>query len=101
MNSSASSSRADVARAAAQLLKREGVKFLIAYPRNQLIESAAEAGIRTIIVRQERVGVRMADAVGCVTSGVTISVFALEQGRASRIPLAEGLKCSPSQDRFC
>ena len=57
----------NVAAAVAQLLKREGVKFLIAYPTNQLIESAAEAGIRTIIVRQERVGVHMADAVGYLT----------------------------------
>src|SRR6267142_5250059 len=67
----------NVAAAVAQLLKREGVKFLIAYPTNQLIESAAEAGIRTIIVRQERVGVHMADAVGRVTSGDTIGVFAM------------------------
>src|SRR5580704_1218824 len=70
----------NVAAAVAQLLKREGVKFLIAYPTNQLIESAAEAGIRTIIVRQERVGVHMADAVGRVSSGDTIGVFAMQQG---------------------
>ena len=70
----------NVAAAVAQLLKREGVKFLIAYPTNQLIESAAEAGIRTIIVRQERVGVHMTDAVGRVTSGDTIGVFAMQQG---------------------
>ncbi len=70
----------DVAGAVAQLLKREGVNFLIAYPTNQLIESAAEAGIRTVIVRQERVGLHMADAVGRVTSGDTIGVFAMQQG---------------------
>src|ERR1700691_1775959 len=70
----------NVAGAVAQLLKREGVKFLIAYPTNQLIESAAQAGIRTVIVRQERVGLHMADAVGRVTSGDTIGVFAMQQG---------------------
>ena len=70
----------DVAGAVAQILKREGVEFLIAYPTNQLIESAAAAGIRTIIVRQERVGVHMADAVGRVTSGGTIGVFAMQHG---------------------
>lgn len=70
----------DVAGAVAQILKREGVEFLIAYPTNQLIESAAEAGIRTIIVRQERVGVHMADAVGRITSGGTLGVFAMQHG---------------------
>ena len=35
----------------ADILKREGVQFLIGYPVNQIIEAAAEADIRTIIVR--------------------------------------------------
>ncbi len=45
----------NVSAAMAHLLKREGVEFLVAYPTNPLIESAARAGIRTVIVRQERV----------------------------------------------
>src|SRR6266850_155390 len=40
------------AAAVAEILKREGVKFLIGYPVNPIIEAAAEADIRTIIVRQ-------------------------------------------------
>src|SRR5256884_9812 len=51
-----------VANAVAQILKKEGVEFLIGYPVNQIIEAAAEADIRTIIVRQERTGLHMADA---------------------------------------
>ncbi len=47
----------------AQILKREGVEFLIGYPVNPVIEAAAEADIRTIIVRQERIGLHMCDAV--------------------------------------
>jgi thiamine pyrophosphate-dependent acetolactate synthase large subunit-like protein len=70
----------NVSDAMAQLLKREGVRFLVAYPTNPLIESAAEAGIRTVIVRQERVGVHMADAVARVSSGDTIGVFAMQKG---------------------
>ena len=35
----------------AEILKREGVQFLIGYPVNQILEAAAEADIRTIIVR--------------------------------------------------
>jgi hypothetical protein len=38
----------------ANILKREGVEFLIGYPVNPIIEAAAEVDIRTIIVRQER-----------------------------------------------
>ena len=58
-----------VATAVAEILKREGVEFLIGYPVNPIIEAAAEADIRTIIVRQERTGLHMADAVSRVTSG--------------------------------
>ncbi|MFN0317419.1 MAG: thiamine pyrophosphate-requiring protein [Burkholderiales bacterium] len=64
----------------AQILKREGVKFLIGYPVNPIIEAAAEADIRTIIVRQERTGLHMADAVSRVTSGDTVGVFAMQHG---------------------
>ena len=67
----------------AEILKREGVKFLIGYPVNHVIEAAAAADIRTIIVRQERVGLHMADAVSRVTSGKTIGVFAMQHGPGS------------------
>jgi acetolactate synthase-1/2/3 large subunit len=64
----------------AEILKREGVSFLIGYPVNQTIEAAAETDIRTIIVRQERTGLHMADAVSRVTSGRQIGVFAMQLG---------------------
>src|SRR5438552_1544243 len=72
--------RMKAAAVVAEILKREGVKFLIGYPVNQIIEAAAEADIRTIIVRQERVGLHMADAVSRVTSGERIGVFAMQHG---------------------
>lgn len=68
------------ATAVAEILKREGIEFLIGYPVNPIIETAAEADIRTIIVRQERTGLHMADAVSRVTSGKTIGVFAMQHG---------------------
>lgn len=43
-----------VADVIAQILKREGVEVLLAYLRNPIIEAAARADIRTIIVQQER-----------------------------------------------
>jgi acetolactate synthase-1/2/3 large subunit len=64
----------------ADILKKEGVQFLIGYPVNQVIEAAAEADIRTIIVRQERVGLHMADAVSRVSSADKIGVFAMQHG---------------------
>ena len=66
--------------AIAEILKREGVTDLVCYPRNGLIESAAESGIRPILVRQERTGVHMADALGRVTCGDRVGVFAMQQG---------------------
>lgn len=69
-----------VAAAVAEILKREGVESLIGYPVNPIIEAAAEAGIRTIVVRQERTGIHMADAVSRLTSGRRIGVFAMQHG---------------------
>ena len=69
-----------VVAAVAEALRREGVEFLIGYPVNPLIEAAAEADIRTIVVRQERTGIHMADAVSRVTSGDRIGVFAMQFG---------------------
>jgi acetolactate synthase-1/2/3 large subunit len=69
-----------VDQAIAEILKLEGVTALIAYPVNPVIEAAAAAGIRTVIVRQERTGIHMADAVSRVTSGERIGVFAMQHG---------------------
>ena len=69
-----------VANAIAEILKREGVEFVIGYPVNPIIEAAAEADIRTIIVRQERTGLHMADAVSRLSSGKRIGVFLMQHG---------------------
>jgi thiamine pyrophosphate-dependent acetolactate synthase large subunit-like protein len=68
------------AAAVAEILKREGVEFLIGYPVNPIIEASAVADIRTIIVRQERTGLHMADAVSRVSSGQRVGVFCMQQG---------------------
>jgi acetolactate synthase-1/2/3 large subunit len=70
----------NVAEAAAAVLAREGVGVLLAYPLNPLIESAAAAGIRPLIVRQERTGIHMADAISRVTSGRQVGVFCMQAG---------------------
>ncbi len=69
-----------VGEAIAEILKREGVDVILGYPVNHILESAASAGIRPIIVRQERVGLHMADAISRLTSGRRIGVFAMQHG---------------------
>ncbi|MEO8115705.1 MAG: thiamine pyrophosphate-requiring protein, partial [Phenylobacterium sp.] len=49
-------------------------------PRNAVLEAAAEADIRTIIVRQERTGLHMADALSRLTRGRRMGVFAMQHG---------------------
>ena len=67
----------------AHCLKEEGTEILFAYPVNHLIESAAELDIRTIIVRQERIGLHMADAISRLSSGDKIGVFCMQSGPGS------------------
>ncbi len=69
-----------VAQAIARALQAEGVDILFAYPVNPLIEAAAEENIRTVIVRQERTGLHMADAYSRVSSGDRIGVFCMQHG---------------------
>src|SRR3954462_8515220 len=69
-----------VINAIANVLKKEGVEALIGYPVNPIIEGAAEADIRTIMVRQERIGLHMCDAIGKLSSGDKIGVFVMQHG---------------------
>lgn len=69
-----------VVEAIARILKQEGVEYLFAYPVNHLIEAAAKQDIRPIIVRQERIGLHMADALSRLSSGKRIGVFCMQSG---------------------
>ena len=73
-------SNGTVADAIAAVLKREGVDIVFGYPRNQILEAAARIDIRTVIVRQERTGLHMADAVSRLTKGEQMGVFVMQQG---------------------
>jgi acetolactate synthase-1/2/3 large subunit len=66
--------------AIAEILRREGVEWIIGYPVNHVLERGAAVGIRPIIVRQERTGLHMADAVSRVTSGDKLGVFCMQYG---------------------
>jgi len=69
-----------VVQAIAKAMKAEGIDILFAYPVNPLIEAAAEEDIRTVIVRQERTGLHMADAYSRMSSGDKIGVFCMQHG---------------------
>ena len=69
--------------AISEILKREGIDTIIGYPVNHVLEYAAHLDIRPIIVRQERVGLHMADAISRMTSGATVGVFAMQHGPGS------------------
>ncbi|MDB5923850.1 MAG: hypothetical protein JWN13_2786 [Betaproteobacteria bacterium] len=63
-----------------EILKREGISTMFCFPTTPIIESAAAAGIRPVICRQERVGVHMADGCARVTNGKPPGVFAMQYG---------------------
>ncbi len=66
--------------AVAEIMKREGIEILCGYPVNHLIEFAAAADIRPIMVRQERIGLHMADAISRLTSGRKLGAFCMQHG---------------------
>ena len=63
-----------------EIMKREGVETICGYPVNHVLEYAAHKDIRPIIVRQERIGLHMADAIARMTSGDKVGVFAMQHG---------------------
>jgi thiamine pyrophosphate-dependent acetolactate synthase large subunit-like protein len=69
-----------VGDAVAEIMRREGIEILCGYPVNHLLEYAAKADIRPIIVRQERIGLHMADAISRMTSGKKIGAFCMQHG---------------------
>ncbi len=69
-----------VGQAIAEIMKREGIEMLCGYPVNHLIEFAAAADIRPVIVRQERIGLHMADAISRITSGKKLGAFCMQHG---------------------
>jgi acetolactate synthase-1/2/3 large subunit len=58
-----------VADRIAELLDREGAEFIVGFPENRLLNSAALRGIRPIVTRTERVAVNIADGFARATDG--------------------------------
>ena len=79
--------------AIAEIMKREGIEILTGYPVNHLIEYAAALDIRPIMVRQERIGVHMADAISRMTSGKTIGAFCMQHGPGAENAMGGVAQC--------
>jgi len=70
----------DVRTAIIEILKLEGTEFLVGYPVNDLLEAAAEADLRPIIVRHERAAVNIAEGFSRASAGRRIGVVAMQMG---------------------
>ncbi|HEX7791511.1 MAG TPA: thiamine pyrophosphate-binding protein, partial [Afipia sp.] len=79
--------------AIAEIMKREGIEILTGYPVNHLIEYAASADIRPVMVRQERIGVHMADAISRITSGEKIGAFCMQHGPGAENAMGGVAQC--------
>jgi thiamine pyrophosphate-dependent acetolactate synthase large subunit-like protein len=79
--------------AIAEIMKREGIEILTGYPVNHLIEFAAAADIRPVMVRQERIGLHMADAISRVTSGRRIGAFCMQHGPGAENAMGGVAQC--------
>jgi len=65
-----------VSESIVQILKAEGVKFVTCFPPNKLINPSANSGIRTILTRQERVAVNIADGYTRVSGQTGVALVA-------------------------
>ena len=68
------------AKAVASILKQEGVECLFCFPINQVIDAAAEVGIRPIMARTERAVIGMADGYARATNGRRVGVCTVQYG---------------------
>ncbi|MGN8213574.1 MULTISPECIES: thiamine pyrophosphate-binding protein [Halococcus] len=64
------------------VLKAEDVEYLVGLPSNPLFgtEIPEDAEIRTIITRQGRTALHMADGIGRASSGENIAAFVCQPG---------------------
>jgi acetolactate synthase-1/2/3 large subunit len=67
------------AQAIAAILKIEGVRQVFCFPYTPIMEALAEAGIRPIIARQERVAENMADGFSRTSLGEQFGVVTVQQ----------------------
>ncbi len=82
--------------AVARILKTEGVEWVACFPSNNLIESVASEGIRTIMFRQERGALMAADGYSRMNDRRRFGVAITQGARGLRILTVESPRPSPT-----
>jgi len=75
------------------ILKKEGVEYLPAFPHSDLIDAAARADIRPIIVRQERHALHMADGYARMNAGRKLCATTVQYGPGSENAIGAVAQC--------
>src|SRR5919108_4244259 len=89
-----------VADRIAELLDREGAEFIVGFPENRLLNSAALRGIRPIITRTERVAVNIADGFARATSGEHIATCVTQYGPGAESAFGAVAQAYADRSRF-
>lgn len=77
----------------AEILKKEGVEFIPAFPHSDILDSAAKIGIRPIIVRQERQALHIADGYSRMSAGRKIGCTTVQYGPGSENAMGAVAQC--------
>ncbi len=77
----------------AKILKKEGVEILPAFPHSDIIDAAARAGIRPIIVRQERHALHIADGYARMNAGRKLCATTVQYGPGSENAIGAVAQC--------
>lgn len=75
------------------ILKKEGVEFIPAFPHSDIIDAAARAGIRPLIVRQERHALHIADGFARVSAGRRLCASTVQYGPGSENAIGAVAQC--------
>ena len=73
----------NVIQAVARILKLEGIEWVSCFPSNQLIETVAQEGIRTIMFRHERGAIMAADGYSRLNDREKFGVIVTQGGPGS------------------
>lgn len=77
----------------AGILKKEGVRFIPSFPHSDIIDSGAKAGIRPLIVRQERHALHIADGFARMTGGREVCCCTVQLGPGSENAIGAVAQC--------
>ncbi len=77
----------------AGILKQEGIEYIPAFPHSDIIDAAARAGIRPIIVRQERHALHIADGYARMSAGRKLCATTVQYGPGSENAIGAVAQC--------